>query len=113
MTGDSLRADYSLTSEEGVKTDRRERKYLAAFRKLRCYPIKRVYPGHGASIHYGGTLPVSSKEKAYTLSEDGTLHGTKRIFVADGSGFKYLPAKGLTFSLMANAHRVALKSLLM
>jgi hypothetical protein len=111
MTGDSLRADYSLTSEEGAKTDRRERKYLAVFRKLRCYPIKRVYPGHGASIHYGGTLPVSLEEKAYTLAQDGRLHGTKRIYVADGSGFRFLPAKGLTFSLMANAYRVALKLL--
>jgi hypothetical protein len=111
VTGDSLRADYSLTSEEAVKTDRRERKYLSALRKMHCYPIKRVYPGQGASIHYGGTLPVSREEKAYTLGQDGRLHGTKRIFVADGSSLKYLPAKGLTFSLMANAHRIALKTL--
>ncbi|WP_447986179.1 hypothetical protein [Nitrospira sp. Nam74] len=109
ITGDSLRADYSMTGEETAKTDRRERKYLAALRKLRCYPIKRVYPGFGASIHYGGTLPVSLQEKAFTLAPDGKLHGTKRVFVADGSSLKYLPAKGLTFSLMANAHRVAQK----
>jgi hypothetical protein len=100
-----------LTGEEAAKADRRERKYLAALRKLRCYPIKRVYPGYGASIHYGGTLPVSLEEKAYTLAQDGRLHGTKRIYVADGSGFRFLPAKGLTFSLMANAYRVALKLL--
>lgn len=111
VTGDHLRVDYSLTREEAVKTDRRERKYLASLRKLRCYPIKRVYPGYGASIHYGGTLPISIEEKDYALDRNGRLHGTKRIFVADGSGFRYLPAKGLTFSLMANAHRVALKLL--
>jgi hypothetical protein len=111
MTGDHLRADYSLTGEEAAKADRRERKYLSALRKLRCYPIKRVYPGYGASIHYGGTLPMSVEEKDYTLDRDGRLHGTKMVFVADGSGFRYLPAKGLTFSLMANAHRVALKLL--
>lgn len=109
VTGDRLRVHYSLTSEEAAETDQRERQFLSALRKLHCYPIKRVYPGHGASIHYGGTLPVSKKEKAYALGEDGKLHGTRRIFVADGSGFRYLPAKGLTFSLMANAHRVALK----
>jgi Choline dehydrogenase and related flavoproteins len=109
ITRDRLGADYTLTNEEVLKTDRRERKYLAALRKLRCYPIKRVYPGYGASIHYGGTLPVSVEENAYTMDQDGRLHGTKRIFIADGSGLKYLPAKGLTLSLMANAHRVALK----
>ena len=32
-------------------------------------------------------------------------------FVADGSGFRSLPAKGLTFTLMANAHRVAREAL--
>jgi hypothetical protein len=35
------------------------------------------------------------------------LHGTRNVYVADGSGFKYLPAKGITFSLMANAHVTA------
>jgi hypothetical protein len=29
------------------------------------------------------------------------------VFVADGSGFRYLPANGHTFTLMANAHVVA------
>jgi choline dehydrogenase-like flavoprotein len=111
ITGDVLRAHYFLTREEAAKTDRRERKYLSALRTLRCYPLKRVYPGYGASIHYGGTLPVSLEEKAYSLDRDGRLHGTKRVYVADGSGLKYLPAKGLTFSLMANAHRIAQKLL--
>lgn len=111
VTGDSVQVNYSLISEEATKTDRRERKYLAALRRLRCFPLKRVYPGYGASIHYGGTLPISRAEKAYTLAEDGRLHGTKKVFVADGSGLRYLPAKGLTFSLMANAHRMALKLL--
>ena len=111
ITGDSLKADYRQTTEEVVNTDLRERKFLSALRRLRCYPIKRVYPGHGASIHYGGTLPISVEEKSHTLAPNGRLHGTKRIFIADGSGFRYLPAKGLTFSLMANAHRIALKVL--
>jgi choline dehydrogenase-like flavoprotein len=66
-----------------------------------------LYPGHGSSIHYAGTLPFSDMEKPYTLSPDGRVWGTNKIFVADGSGFAYLPAKGLTLSLMANAHRVA------
>jgi hypothetical protein len=32
----------------------------------------------------------------------------KNIYIADGSGFRYLPAKGITLSLMANAHLTAL-----
>jgi hypothetical protein len=111
VTGDRLEAHYSLSDEEALKTDRRERQYLKALRILHCYPIKRVYPGYGASIHYGGTLPFSAEEKPYSIGLDGKVQGTKRVFVADGSGFRYLPAKGLTLSLMANAHRTATHAL--
>jgi hypothetical protein len=107
VTGDHLEAHYSLSHEEALRTDQRERQYLKALRALHCYPIKRVYPGYGASIHYGGTLPFSAEEKPYSIGLDGKVQGTKRVFVADGSGFRYLPAKGPTFSLMANAHRIA------
>ena len=74
---------------------------------LGCFAIKRVDPGIGASIHYAGTLPFNKEEELLTLSYNGRLNGTKNVFVADGSGFSYLPAKGLTLSLMANAHSVA------
>jgi hypothetical protein len=111
ITGDRLEAHYSLSHEEALKTDRRERQYLRALRALHCYPIKRVYPGYGASIHYGGTLPFSSEDRPNATALNGRVQGTKRVFVADGSGFRYLPAKGLTLSLMANAHRVATHTL--
>ena len=74
---------------------------------LGCYAIRRIHPGHGSSIHYAGCLPFNDEEKKFTVSSSGKLNGTKNIFIADGSGFKYLPAKGITFSLMANAHLVA------
>ena len=75
-------------------------------RKLGYWSLKRVQPEMGASIHYAGTLPFGTRDNPFTLSKNGRLNGTKNIFVADSSGFTYLPAKGLTFSLMANAHRV-------
>jgi len=106
-TGDKLRAEYSLTETEQAKIEDREKKFKWAFRKLRCFPIKKVNPGFGSSIHYAGALPFSDEERPFTLSRSGSLHGSRNVFVADGSGFKYLPAKGLTFSLMANAHNVA------
>lgn len=106
-TGDRLHVRYLLSNREMEQTQRREKAFMRAFRALGCYPIKRVYPGYGASIHYSGTLPFSSEPQPLTLNLDGRLHGTKRVFVADGSGFRFLPAKGPTLSLMANAHRVA------
>jgi hypothetical protein len=107
--GDALSFAYGLTSEEQGRVDARERAYAKALRTLNVWPIKRVRPGHGSSIHYAGTLPFANEERAgaYALDSNGRLHGTKNVFVADGSGFTYLPAKSLTLSLMANAHLVA------
>lgn len=107
FTGDKLHFNYSLSEKRKEEINLIEKKFIWALRKLGCYPLKRINPGMGSSIHYAGTLPFSNEEKPFTLSVEGKLHGTKNIFVADGSGFKYLPAKGLTFSLMANAHLVA------
>jgi choline dehydrogenase-like flavoprotein len=106
-SGDALAIEYYLTELENARYDARERDYLRALRRLGAWPIKRVRPPLGSSIHYAGTLPFSDEERPYTLDRTGRLHGTRSVYVADGSGFTYLPAKGLTLSLMANAHRVA------
>jgi hypothetical protein len=111
ITHDKLHVHYSMSSDETYRTNRRERSYMSALRTLRCFPIKRVYPGFGSSIHYGGTLPYNREDVPYTLAPNGRLHGTRNVHVADGSGLRYLPAKGVTFSLMANAHLVAKNAL--
>ena len=81
---------------------------LRCVRSLSCIPIRRIDPGHGASIHYGGTFPMTRDERELTTTPDGLLRGTRNIYLADGSVFPYLPAKPLTLSLMANADRIAL-----
>jgi choline dehydrogenase-like flavoprotein len=110
-TGDHLNATYVLSKIEQNKFTKREKKYIAAGRKLGIYAIRRINPGYGASIHYAGTLPFSDKDESFTLSPSGRLHDTQCVYVADSSGFNYLPACGLTFSLMANAHITAQKAL--
>lgn len=111
ITGDKLKASYLLDENEKGKIALRERKFVKALRSLGAYAIKRINPGPGSSIHYAGTLPFSISNEPFTLNPNGKLNGTKNVYIADGSGFKYLPAKGLTFSLMANAHNTALNSL--
>ena len=107
VTGDKLKAHYSHSNDEKIKFKIREKKYMKALRSLNCYPLRKIHLNNGSSIHYGGTLPFSMNAEPYTLSPDGRLSGFQNVFAADGSGFKYLPAKGITFSLMANAHNVA------
>ncbi|MBI4851184.1 MAG: hypothetical protein HY819_05095 [Acidobacteria bacterium] len=107
ITNDKLKINYALSDEEKQTVNERESAYIWAMRQLGCFALKRVNPGFGSSIHYAGTLPFDENNTAYTLAPTGRLNQTKAIYIADGSGFKYLPAKGLTFSLMANAHLVA------
>jgi hypothetical protein len=111
FTGDVLFAHYELNRAEKEKIISREKVVRSALRQLGCYPIKRMDPGFGSSIHYAGTVPFSAEERPGTTHPGGRLHGTRNVFIADGSGFNYLPAKGVTFTLMANAHAVALAAL--
>ena len=111
IAGDILKANYKLSEGEIKKVLANEKKYIRVMRKLGVYAIKRIDAGMGSSIHYAGTLPFTERDELLTLASTGKLNGTKKVYVADGSGFTYLPAKGLTFSLMANAHITALNSL--
>ena len=61
----------------------------------------------GASAHYAGTLPMSTDTRPYTTSKYGRSHDFENLWVADGATFPFLPAKNITFTLMANAVRIA------
>ncbi len=106
-TGDQLHVDYRISDEKIARVNEREKKYRSALKKLGAYALKQVRPAIGASVHYAGALPFSDQPSQFALASDGRLHNHARTYVADGSGFNFLPAKGLTLSLMANAHLVA------
>jgi hypothetical protein len=110
-TRDKLKIEYKLSDSEVREYKTREKVLMKAMRKMGAYPLKRINPGFGSGIHYAGTLPFSDNNQPFTLSRSGRLHGTKRVYVADSSGFTFLPAQGLTFSIMANAHVVAEEAL--
>jgi len=61
----------------------------------------------GASVHYAGTIPMSKVPAPHTVSPDCRSHDFDNLYFADGTTFPSLPSKNLTFSLMANAVRVA------
>lgn len=61
----------------------------------------------GASAHYAGTLPMSKGEQPHTTTAECRSHLFENLFVADGAAFPFLPAKNITFTLMANAVRIA------
>jgi hypothetical protein len=93
-----------------VASDRRRRAHerfmMRYMRRLGCWPLKTVRPPHGSSVHYGGQLPSTIEEKPLTTDRTGRLRGTRSVYVADGAALGYLPAKGSTFTLMANANQI-------
>jgi hypothetical protein len=58
---------------------------LSVFRSLGCWAMKRIHPGHGSSIHYAGTFPMSASPRELQTGSDGLLHGTRAVYLADGS----------------------------
>jgi choline dehydrogenase-like flavoprotein len=100
---------YSPPADEPERMRRTLATLRRALRALGCF----VPPGMthvrpmGASVHYAGTLPMSRARAPLTVSPSCESHDFAGVFLADASTFPFLPAKNLTFTLMANASRIA------
>jgi choline dehydrogenase-like flavoprotein len=79
-----------------------------ALRRLGCF----VPPGmtqrlpRGAAVHYAGTLPMYRERRRFSCEPTCRSHDFRNLYFADGASFPFLPAKNLSFTLMANAVRV-------
>ena len=82
-------------------------KFTRTLFKTGCIPLAEKQMEPGSAVHYAGTLPFNSTLRKFYLNTDGKLNRTSSVYVIDGSGFKFLPANGISFSLMANADRIA------
>jgi choline dehydrogenase-like flavoprotein len=103
---DVLEVRYQPSDDE-VQTQRAdERRLLGHFLRLGCLPLKVMRLGHGSNMHYAGTFPILAEGGDLTCDLDSRLRATRAVYLADGSVFPWLPAKGLTFNIMANADRV-------
>ena len=84
------------------------KKVKKALRKLGLWPLKSVSMAPGSTFHYAGTVPIRDVETERSLSADssGRLTQEQKIFIADASLFRFLPARPHTLTLMANANRI-------
>jgi choline dehydrogenase-like flavoprotein len=82
---------------------------LAALRSLGLWTLPMLVQksATGHAIHYAGTLPMSEAPARYQCDPAGKLAGTRRVYIADSACFSALPAKNMSFGMMANAMRVA------
>lgn len=106
---EALEADYRLDAAERAAVAADVRGALSVLRALRCIPLSTIATPPGSSIHYAGTIPLrrDGDNPAITCEENGKLSGSARVYVADSSTWRYLPAKGPTLTMMANGRRVA------
>ena len=103
---DQLHIEYRLPDGLIREQRLRETVLLREFLRFGCVPLRRIRPGYAASVHYGGTFPMTHSDKELTVEPSCRLRGARSVYLADGSVFPHLPAKGLTFTMMANANRI-------
>lgn len=100
-----------LGSEEKVKrnvaavVDRVRR----SSRPLRARPLRRMLriwePGRG--IHAGGGFPMRTSPTGFQCDLLGRPAGLRRIHLVDSSVFPSIPPTTITYTVMANAQRIA------
>jgi choline dehydrogenase-like flavoprotein len=103
---DVLEVRYRPGPDEEAAIQRAEKRLLRCFLSLGCLPLSTIRPGHGSNLHYAGTFPMAPAGGELTCDLDGRLRACRNVYLADGSIFPWLPAKGLTFTLMACADRL-------
>nr|WP_237212711.1 GMC oxidoreductase [Ruegeria lacuscaerulensis] len=62
----------------------------------------------GSSFHVGGSVPMAQAPGAGQSDILGRPHGLSRVHLVDASSLPNIPATTITFSVMANAHRVGM-----
>jgi len=103
-----LAGGYEFSPAEQRACRRNLRRALSNLWALRCMPVTVLSPAPGSSIHYAGTLPSTDDPRVpLRCAPSGKVNGTERVFVVDSSSWTFLPAKGPTFTQMANARRIA------
>ncbi len=105
----SMEIHYSPSGDEPARLHEGMRKVRQALRVLGCVVPPRMAHVRpmGASVHYAGTLPMSRERAPWTTTEFCQSRDFENLYLVDGSTYPFLPAKNLTFTLMANAVRVA------
>jgi len=101
----------ALTIEYGQKKlGALEPRLLRLFRKLGYFGASRMckYLAPGSSFHYAGSLPMRRAPRGrYETDPKGRLAGTRGVYIADAANFPTLPSKNHSFTMMANAMRIA------
>ena len=108
-TASSLIVHYSSPENEDKRIVTTIKRLKSILWKLGCIvpPGMNIIRPMGASVHYSGTIPMTVDKQPWSVSADCRSHDFENLYIVDGSTYPFLPAKNITFTLMANAVRVA------
>jgi choline dehydrogenase-like flavoprotein len=110
-----MKLSSEITAESRQIIRRVIRKLLAHARQFGAAPIwpmlQIAQPGRG--IHSGGTFPMSRQPGALETDTLGRPNGWTRLHAVDSTVLPSIPATTITFSVMANAHRIGWQSALL
>ena len=108
-TGRRVLIHYQPAADEPGRVQSAKAHFRKLLWKLGCFappPMTHLRP-MGASVHYAGLLPMSASPAPLTCTRECRSNDFENLYFVDGTTFPFLPSKNLTFSLMANAARVA------
>ena len=81
----------------------KNRKYLKGF----PLPMMTKMGTPGAGNHSGSSFPMKDKPYGFESDTLGRPYGFERLHVVDATVLPSIPATTITFTIMANAHRIA------
>ncbi len=84
---------------------RKLRRHSAQFGALPILPMLQIAEA-GRSFHSGGTFPMRTQPGPLETDTLGRPYGWSRLHLVDASVLPEVPATQITFSVMANAHRI-------
>jgi choline dehydrogenase-like flavoprotein len=96
----------ALTRPTLRRVVRRLLRLAPALRALALAPLLRVAPA-GRGFHSGGSFPMRERPGAFESDVLGRPHGLSRVHAVDATVFPSVPSTTITFTAMANAHRIA------
>ena len=101
-----LKAEFNPAARSEVQ--RVVRKLTRHTRKLGALPLPVMlkFAEPGRSFHTGGTFPMSRQPQGFQTDLLGRLPGWNRVHAVDATIFPSIPATTITFTVMANAHRI-------
>lgn len=105
---DTLQLDAKLNPQTRRTIKKVLRSLMKQFRPLGGVPVPPMLqiadPGRG--YHIGGSLPMRAQPKGFESDLTGRPSGWSRVHIVDASVLPSVPATTITFSVMANAHRI-------